>query len=322
MHTQAPRIRIGLALMLSAFALLAVSAQAVPADLHAQGIDARAQVPDVPLAAPALPAADVADVRDATSLGLATPALPQLGVDQAASGLPLVSLGPGHRGTDRTQAAGAQDHPVLTTANAAPVAVVGGLAAVGAMALKIEPVRRAMLLLALPLYSRLKRSQLLDNAVRERIYRSVEREPGLSIIQVCRAGKVGWGTAVYHLQRMERDQMIVSRRDGQYRRFFLNGHAPTGQAPAARVLQAEVARRIAGFVAQHPGCAQRDVCAALGISPPLASKWLGRLGEAGLVTSEREWKLVHYAPTPALLAELAPPLAAGPAGAPAGALPA
>lgn len=188
----------------------------------------------------------------------------------------------------------------------AEAAAVGALAAAGALALKLEPVRRGLFLLALPLYSRLRRSELLENGVRERIYRAVEAHPGLSIIQACRAATVGWGTAVYHLQRLERDKLIVSRRDGQYRRFYVNGQVPEPrhEDPALRALQHPLALGIARFVLASPGAAQKDVCAALGISPPLASKWLGRLLAAGLLTSERSWRHVHYAPTPGLAAAI------------------
>jgi DNA-binding transcriptional ArsR family regulator len=248
---------------------------------------------------------------------------------QLAEGMPLVDgivLGP----RQEAQSASAGPAPERAAAlerssEAAEMAAVGALAAAGTVALKLEPVRRGLLLAALPLYSRLRRSELLENGVRERIYRAVEGQPGLSIIQVCRGATVGWGTAVYHLQRLERDRLIVSRRDGQYRRFYLNGQALAEAAqaagPAAKLLAHPLARSLAAQVAANPGAPQKDICAALGIAPPLASKWLGRLQQAGLVTSQREWKLVRYAPTPALAAALAVPVAV-PAGAPGGAVPA
>lgn len=297
-------------------ALAALAAPALALEVEAPEapgvpqVQAEAQVPSAPL--PAAPA------------GLAPPSLIE-GVATRANDLQLRDgtaamelLAP----PSQQRAASAGPAPSGRAANegapAAEMVAAGTLGALATLAMKFEPARRGLFLLGLPLYSRLRRSELLENGVRERIYRAIETAPGVSIIQVCRASKAGWGTAVYHLQRLERDRMIVSRRDGQYRRFYLNGTAPIPGAPdpAAKALQHPLAARIAAFVAANPGVAQKDVCVAMGIAPPLASKWLGRLLEAGLLTSQREWKLVRYAPTSALAHALAPPSAPAPVAAP------
>lgn len=317
-------IRPLLALLTLLFAVSSIAAMAqadalptgtpqVPAQLEAQapGVGAAVALP----AAPAPPmAVGVAPVQTASDLLAGSTATLPL---RAVADVPLLQA---PRGAAAMGVAPASPEGGAYQSQAAAMAAAGALGALTTFAAHAEPVRRALFLLALPLYSRLRRSELLDNDVRQRIHQAVETHPGVSIIQVCRAAKVGWGTAVYHLQRLERDRMIVSRRDGQYRRFFLNGHAPVGAAdPAAKALGHPLAARIAAFVAANPGAAQKDVCLALGIQPPLASKWLGRLLDAGLLTSRREWKLVRYEPTPALAAALAPPAVAAPlaAGVPA-----
>lgn len=309
-----------------ALALLALVFLASPAlalgqlDVQAPGLSAAADDLALHVEAPAVPsapalAAPALETRGATEL-LSIDALAPTSIQAAHLGVLPVLAADGDASSAGSSSKSAKPLERSSAPPTAEVAAVGALAAAGTLALKLEAVRHGLTLLALPLYSRLRRSELLDNAVRERIYRAIEAQPGLSIIQVCRAGRAGWGTAVYHLQRLERDQLIVSRRDGQYRRFFLNGHAPDPGAVAhdARALQHALARDIAAFVLANPGSVQKEVCAALGISPPLASKWLGRLQDAGLLTSQREWKHVRYAPTPLLEARLGQP-AALPAGA-------
>lgn len=302
---------------LSALPLLLVLAAgpvlAAGLTLDAPGLRASTSAVDLQLALPALPVAADALARDALAGTSGVLAAPFDSDAALGGGLPALLSGSSTQASSQAGGPVAPSTPLAPGAASQQVAAAGALAAAGTLALKLEPVRRGLFLLALPLYSRLRRSQLLENGVRERIYRAVESQPGLSIIQVCRSATVGWGTAVYHLQRLERDQMIASRRDGQYRRFFLNGHAPEpgAEAPAERALRHPLALRIAQFLLANPGSAQKEVCAALGISPPLASKWLGRLLEAGLATSQREWKLVRYAPTPLLQQALA---AAAPAG--------
>jgi DNA-binding transcriptional ArsR family regulator len=299
-----PRPLIAFLIVLYALVLGAAVAQAAPLEVEAPGFYAAVEAPGLAAA----PAGAPIGLDSVAPMTTANTLFPPFDAPLAGTSLaPLPVLDSDAGSTTRSESTTGSAWPTAPARQAAEVAAAGAVAATGMALLKFEPVRRAAFLLALPLYSRLRRHELLENGVRERIYRSVESQPGLSIIQVCRVGKVGWGTAVYHLQRLERDKLIVSRRDGQYRRFFLNGQAPDPHAaqPAQRTLAHPLAQRIAAFVVANPQVAQKDVCAALGIAPPLASKWLGRLQEAGLLTSQREWKLVRYTPTPALLATLA-----------------
>jgi len=317
-----PKLPFALPALLGLTALMAGPAAAVGldvADTLGLGIDAHLTVDT---------AVDGAVPRDPSADALTGPGLDvasDLGIAQLQG--PLLALparldlhtftGPssqessGSAGTAdaaaSSEGAGAYAQP-LVHADQAQVAAVGALAALGTLALQFEPLRRGLFLLAVPLYSRLRRSDLLDNQVRERIYQAVTQHPGLRIIDVCRLSEVGWGTAVYHLQRLERDRMIASRRDGPYRRFFLNGQAPSPDTQTgSRTLRHALARDIAGFVASHPQAAQKDVCQALGISAPLASKWLTRMCQEGLLTSEREWKHMRYTATPQLGLALAEP---------------
>lgn len=314
---------IALLIAVAAASLLVQSAHAAPLStdmgpLHlATDVDLPLGAPlGVPVALPAAPGGLALPSGIASVPAAAQGVLAQPGAAFSTSALPGLGLGPRASAQGTGGPAPGPAKALEPSSQGAEMAAAGALAAAGTFALKLEPVRRGVFLLALPLYSRLRRSQLLENGVRERIYKAIEAHPGLSIIQVCRAAKVGWGTAVYHLQRLERDRLIASRRDGQYRRFFLNGQAPDPGAVslAERTLAHPLARRIAGFVQANPEAAQKDVCLALGISPPLASKWLGRLLEAGLLTSRREWKLVRYSPAPglheALAAREAPPIGA------------
>jgi DNA-binding MarR family transcriptional regulator len=152
--------------------------------------------------------------------------------------------------------------------------------------------------LLMPLFSRINSNHLLDNEVRHRVHAAVEANPGVTIKEVTELCHIGWGTAVYHLKRLEAERLVVSERNRQFRRFYKNGGGIVNGAKAAYgELKNPTSARIAHAIVESPGRCQKEVCAAVGISAPLAHKYLSRLAEAGLVDAQREWKTVKYFPT-------------------------
>lgn len=159
-----------------------------------------------------------------------------------------------------------------------------------------------------PLFSRIDGDHLLENPVRQQLHDAIRQDPGLSMGALRDRTGVAWGTAVYHLHRLERTGLVVSLRQGGYRRYF-SPTASTRHRSHIAVLSHPTAQRIAFFVHGHPGVDQQGVCRGLGLHHPSASKHLGRFEVLGLVTAQRAGRSRLYHPTPELgeaLATLGP----------------
>lgn len=174
-------------------------------------------------------------------------------------------------------------------------AIPAGLAVLGAVAYAAFR-WRYMIPGLMPLYSRLKKGDLLENETRAELVELIEEDPGLSQQELCDAVGAGWGNTVYHLQRLEQADFIRSEKQGHHRRFYRVGEMDSQDIEALGVLKNDNANKIARYILQEPGSNQKDVCQALDISPSLAHKWISRLEENELVTSEREWRSKHYTP--------------------------
>lgn len=221
-------------------------------------------------------------------LPLAAP-LPLVPVGDASSGAPPGAASDGGTMQGTTTGLGltpTQERVAAAATGGAALAVLLGLVAH---------------LAGVPLFSRIQGSHLLDNEVRQRVHGAVEANPGITIKEIVGVCGIGWGTAVYHLKRLEAERLVVSERQRQFRRFYKNGGGIVNDAKAAfGELKNPTSDRIARQVLSRPGACQKDLCEAVGISAPLASKFLGRLAQAGLVAAHREWKTVKYFPTPKL----------------------
>lgn len=252
------------------------------------------------------PTADLAVDADGTDVDLRTGGLLSAGASTGSSD--------GNGDGAKTESVATTDsRGVLNdgeTQAVAQAAGAAGLAVLVAVALsKLEALRGlksgGALLLA-PLYSRIGRSEILDNDTRREIFELVKSEPGLTMKEVSERVGCGWGTVVYHIERLEDTGFVASRKQSGSRRVFAVGSVGKDEREAVGLLRKETPQRIAHFLMEKPGANQSDLCEALGIAASTASKHLGRMADADLVTREREWRSVHYYPSDVLQGQLAP----------------
>jgi predicted transcriptional regulator len=168
---------------------------------------------------------------------------------------------------------------------------------------------------AFALYSRLTRSNLLDNEHRDRVYKLIQETPGLNVSEIGKRTRLGWGTTVYHLDRLEREGFVAAERGGLHKCYFAVGLVDRDARKAAAQLKDGPRRDVAAVLLATPGITQGELATALGMSPSAASKQVTKLEAAGLVRRERDWKTVRLYPGPALAAN-----AGGGAGTGAGAV--
>lgn len=255
------------ALLVATFGLFVLGAAAPAATLQELPIPAQAQPPAPPgVEPPADVGAPAANPVDAPLDGL------------------WPTLGPG----------GAWDPGAVIPPEALPA--VAATAGVGALAL----------FAGFALYSRLARSDILDHERRDAVYKLVQEEPGISLSDVAQRTGLGWGTAVYHLDRLERNQFVLSEKKGGKRCYFPVGTVPKEARAPLATLREDALRVVATCVQEKPGMTQGELAAALGLSASAASKQVTKLESAGLVRREREWKTVRLHPEPKLAELLAP----------------
>ncbi len=195
-----------------------------------------------------------------------------------------------------------QPSPLGEDAPGVAAGAAGGLglaAAIGALAYFWPRLKFFLTALAVPMYTRIEKNDLLAHGTRESIYELIRENPGIHAHEISSRASIGWGTAVHHLRMMENAHLVVSKRSGRYKRFFMSAGIAPAQKEAFGVLRNDTTRSIAEFVSENPGCIQKTVCEKFNIQPSLVSWHMKKLEEADLVKKVREGRKVHYFSGPA-----------------------
>lgn len=162
--------------------------------------------------------------------------------------------------------------------------ILGVLAFCAALIAGNENMKFLFLLLFIPLYTKIKRENILDHFVRGKIYGYVLANPGEHYNAIREALGLTNGSLAYHLRTLERERFIKSKRFGIYRRFYpMNMRIPED---GFRVN--EIQKTILGTIEHNPGISQKEIASFVNLTPPTINYHIGILSDAGLINVRRK----------------------------------
>lgn len=182
--------------------------------------------------------------------------------------------------------------------------VAAGAAGAGALTLAASPgARRHLVWVGIGLYTRLTRPKLLDHPEREKLFQTIESVPGIHFHALQRELAWNTGALTYHLRVLERHQLIVSRRDGILRRFYLVGQAPrtmpvaTAPVTGAQVSLSGLRGNVLQTVRARGSIAQSALAEELGASKQTLNYHVKNLERLGLLRVERVGRDTFLSPS-------------------------
>ncbi|MFQ6060973.1 MAG: winged helix-turn-helix transcriptional regulator, partial [Thermoplasmata archaeon] len=175
-----------------------------------------------------------------------------------------------------------------------PMILLIGIVTVASAALacglwREESFRLRFLALFIPLYSRLRRKEVLDNEIRGMIRGYVTANPGDHFAAMREALRLKNGTLAYHLTVLEKEKIVKSIRDGKFRRFF-----PSEMKISETSFPSKIEEMILEIVRGTPGITLKDIASLLGVSSPTASYHIRKLKEMNLIRTERKGISVRH----------------------------
>ena len=164
-----------------------------------------------------------------------------------------------------------------------PAIVGGSILLASAAALATERGKVGLLTLLIPLYTRLKDGEVLDQFTRGQIYGYVRVHPGDTYTDIKRNLDLNNGTLTYHLDVLEKQGLLRAVARGPRKMFYPIDVRPPEDGGGLH----EVQRRLVKGLDEAPGIAVADLAASLGISRQLALYHLRILVGRGIVRLER-----------------------------------
>jgi predicted transcriptional regulator len=128
--------------------------------------------------------------------------------------------------------------------------------------------------------------------VRDAIVGYVARTPGAHFSKVRDDLQLGTGETQHHLRRLLNGGTLVSRRDGDYRRFYPAGRFSEFEQVALGFLRRETPRALVVACLRTPGQSGSELAATLDVSRPTVSTTARALAEAGLLDREDGYRVV------------------------------
>jgi hypothetical protein len=148
--------------------------------------------------------------------------------------------------------------------------------------------------LVVPLYTKIRREEVLDHFTRGRIYGMIESNPGVHYTLIKKKVGVGNGTLTYHLSTLEREGFIRSEWDGLYKRFY---PAQMASAPGEPMLElSPVQKELLGHIRSSPGISQKEISILTGFSKRVVSYHIAQMAQARVIRVERDGKKVRCFP--------------------------
>jgi len=179
--------------------------------------------------------------------------------------------------------------PPPTTAIVA-VTTLGAIGALGAAAIASENVKYGLLMIFIPLYSKIKREQVLDHFVRGQIYGYVLANPGEHYNAIKLALNLTNGSLAHHLKTLEREQFLKSKRFGLYRRFYpMHMKIPEDGFFTPN----EIQKTLIDLIRSTPAITQKEIAERLGLTPPTVNYHVGILSEHRAIRVERAGRKTH-----------------------------
>lgn len=118
------------------------------------------------------------------------------------------------------------------------------------------------------------------------IFRYILENPGTHLRRIAEGTDIPLSTLRYHIAFLEKRDVVISRREGNTRAFFINGRVSAVDRRITPLLQQKRFRDIVTLLLARPGLGFPEIASALDLKPSTLSKYLSIVEERGIVRVE------------------------------------
>jgi len=129
---------------------------------------------------------------------------------------------------------------------------------------------------------------------RQHIYNYIKDNPGSHLRRISKVLSIALGDTQYHLDRLEKLNLVRSRRVGLYKTYYGASISGERNEKISAILQQETPRDIILYLIENPGATHNQIASYKGFSGATINWHMSRLTQIGLVYSHKEGKYTKY----------------------------
>jgi len=148
--------------------------------------------------------------------------------------------------------------------------------------LKIVIISALVLSLSIWNYSRIRRERLLDHSTRQNIFDYIKDNPGIHLRGIKTDLDLSMGVLNHHLNKLQEEEMIRVRSQGQYKRYY-----PAGARISDQPHLSPSKKQVYQAITNSPGMNPNEVANAVGQPPKNVYYHIQSLERNGLIKTRR-----------------------------------
>lgn len=137
----------------------------------------------------------------------------------------------------------------------------------------------------------------LELDTRRMIYHYIKAHPGAHLRGVHRAVGLPFGQVLYHLNYMEKNELIVVKKDGKFNRYFVKHLLGRKEKDVISVLRHDIPRKLCILLLFHERMTHKDMLQYVDVSPSTLSFHLNKMSDLGVIMRESVGRESHYSLT-------------------------
>jgi DNA-binding transcriptional ArsR family regulator len=138
------------------------------------------------------------------------------------------------------------------------------------------------------------KEEALELDARRHIYEYILATPGTHLRGVHRAVRLPFGQVLYHLNYLEKLDLVVVKKDGKFSRYFVKNLLGRKEKDVISVLRHEVPRTIAILLLFRKEMSHKQILEHVDVSPSTLSFHLAKMVESEVVTREQRGRESIY----------------------------
>jgi len=134
--------------------------------------------------------------------------------------------------------------------------------------------------------------------IQKRIYVLVSKHPGLNLSKIAEILGVSIELARYHLQYLEKNQLLISGKEEGYQRYYLKDKIGVKDKKFLSLFRQETLLKIVLFLLKNPNSRHKEILANFEMSRSLLTYYLNKLVKKGIIIAigdgkERRYKVIN-----------------------------